>query len=194
MKRIFIGLRLPQTILETLNCVQQGLRYAKLVRSENMHLTLRFLGEVNESKLDALDQILRALDFQEFRLSLKGVGIFPMRGPARVMWVGLSPSKELTRLQAIVENKCRALDFEPESRKFYPHITVGRVVKSTEGNIATWLDSFNDLESSTFIIDQYTLFQSILRQSGPIYHSLYDYPLNVNYQIRANIAEDENYE
>lgn len=56
MKRIFIGLRLPQTILETLNCVQQGLRYAKLVRSENMHLTLRFLGEVNESKLNALDK------------------------------------------------------------------------------------------------------------------------------------------
>jgi 2'-5' RNA ligase len=139
--RSFIAIELPETIKSALAELQQELKRSEAdirwVKPENIHLTLKFLGNIEEK---LVDDIVKAIEttcnkYPEFDLEIKGMGVFPNIKSPRVIWVGVNSSEILTDLQHNIESEMAALGFEPENRKFTPHLTLGRF-KSSRGKEA----------------------------------------------------------
>ena len=183
MKRVFIGVPLPEDIVKSLLVLQSGLPGVRLVGSENLHLTLRFIGVVDEPQLGVLDSLLSKLEFEEFLLQLEGVGVFPFRGSPKVIWAGLSLNPSLKKFQALIESKCRSAGLKPESRNYYPHITVGRVKCPRQNEISSWLERHRMFKSRNFFLDHFVIFQSILNSAGSIYNPIFDYKLAINHEL-----------
>ena len=173
--RLFIAIELPvpikQALIET--TAQLGRRLpegiVRWVKPEQMHLTLRFLGDTAVSQLPVLQNQLIELGNQHtaFRLRLNGVGAFPNRQKPRVVWAGLAG--ELTILQEIqvaLEEQVVASGWPGEQRPFHPHITLGRVKDAGQVREMAW---GVDLAALEFRVTAVHLVQSELRPSGPIY-------------------------
>ena len=193
MKRIFIGVLLPENLRKSLLSLQAGLSGVRLVSAENMHLTLRFVGLMNEPELKTLDDILLRVEFEEFPISLEGVGLFPFNGAPKTLWVGLTPSKTLTRFQALIEKKCRSMGLHPDSRNYYPHITLGRVKYLRQNEISNWLNTYQSFKSEAFLLNQFHLMQSILNSSGSVYNCISTYKLAINHELH-DFNEEYSYE
>src|SRR5262249_20105479 len=132
--RTFIAIEMPKQIKAALARLQQDLRRAQAdvswTRQENFHLTLRFLGEVEERRLEALKQVCAesAAEFAPFTLRLGGAGVFPNLRRPRVLWAGLAGDVEIAAaLQRRLEAGLVSIGFAPEDKAFSPHLTIGRV-------------------------------------------------------------------
>jgi len=148
------------------------------VDARNLHLTLHFLGEVDEARLPSLQGALApALDLDVPRVGLGGWGVFPPRGPARVIWLGVVAGAEtLASAHAVLGGRLRAAGLATESRPFSPHLTVGRV-KVPSGlhwNRVTAAAPPSPVVEWT--LPACTLFQSHLSPSGPTYRALLSIP------------------
>ena len=137
--RTFVAIELPEEVKEKIFEVQNSLRQERAdvtwVRREGMHLTLKFLGDVEVGTIDAVAAAVTAAcrGTKELAISVEKVGGFPNLRRPRVLWVGMEePTGELQRLQAKIETELASLGFEKEKRKFSPHLTIGRV-KSPSG-------------------------------------------------------------
>lgn len=136
--RSFIALDLPQSVERALGDVSRllsgTLAAVRWVKPANIHLTLKFLGDVEEDRLpdvrQAIDRVGAA--FGPIQLGLDAVGTFPSRGRARIIWVGLSGDLDrLNRMQVEIDSAVSECGFEPESRPFRPHLTLGRSRSTT---------------------------------------------------------------
>lgn len=144
----------------------------KWVRPENMHITLKFLGEVDERKLpEIFDSFEKSLtNAQAFAFNLKDIGCFPNIRRPRVIWVGIERGKdELKILANTVDNFMAEFGFEREKRGFSAHLTIGRV-RDTYG-IETVTGRFDgtNFNTESCVIDEVVFFQSILKREGPTY-------------------------
>jgi 2'-5' RNA ligase len=173
--RLFIAIELPEPIQKALleAAAQLGRRLpegvVRWVKPEQMHLTLRFLGDTAVARLPALQDQLEELGNQHapFCLRLNGVGAFPNRQKPRVVWAGLAG--ELAVLQAMqvaLEARVVALGWAGEQRPFSPHITLGRVKDAGQVQEMAW---GSDLAALEFRVTAVQLVQSELRPFGPIY-------------------------
>lgn len=151
-------------------------------RPEQIHLTMKFLGDVPDNDVPAIINTARevATRFEPFELSVAGAGCFPPRGAARIVWAGLlDPSPTLTECYREGETAFSTLGFKPENRPFKPHLTIGRV-KPGRGayDIRQVIETSEvDFKAGSFLVEQMTLFQSILAQTGPTYVPLAMLPL-----------------
>ncbi|MCL4305968.1 RNA 2',3'-cyclic phosphodiesterase [bacterium] len=183
--RLFVAIMLPDDWQRILKLPQEKIgwlgRGVKWVEPENLHLTLKFLGETPDSLLpqitDALMECGRAVD--SFKIAIQGVGTFPNKQRPRAYWAGLSQSKALTDLQQIVDDRMSDLGFEPEEKKFVPHLTVARIKEPIGKERMTSAFLSFDLRSESFSVTHFSLVQSLLRQEGPVYTVLKDFPLGV---------------
>src|SRR5262249_28835571 len=132
--RTFICIEIPESIKARIETLQAGLRSMgasiSWTRSPNIHITIKFLGEVAVSKMAALQQAAEraCAPVESFNLTVAGTGCFPSPRNARVLWVGLQPlPEELNRLQSGIENELEGIGFARESKRFSPHLTIGRV-------------------------------------------------------------------
>lgn len=153
----------------------------KWVTRESMHLTLKFLGEIDEMKEAQVEDLLEGISARQaaFPLACRGTGSFPpgSRSP-RVLWVGVQAGPALASLQEEIESGGERLGFERESRPFHPHLTLGRV-KSSSG-IARVLREFEEAKGTSFgemTVRSVVFFQSRLRPSGAEYKVLREFPL-----------------
>ncbi|MBD3382463.1 MAG: RNA 2',3'-cyclic phosphodiesterase [candidate division Zixibacteria bacterium] len=144
----------------------------KWVKPENLHVTLKFLGEVDEHNLpdmfSALEKSLTSC--KEFDFSLKGLGCFPNRRRPRVIWVGIDEgAPELKKLAGDIDRTMQEFGFKPEKRGFSAHLTIGRV-KDPRG-IEVLTNRFDDIKfvSDSCTIDEIVFYQSILKPEGPTY-------------------------
>jgi 2'-5' RNA ligase len=177
--RTFIAIPLPTECRMMLDQLQQGLRaYKAEVRwtaIPSIHLTLKFLGEVDPGIIPKLSELLEGTSKSErpFRLRLHGLGCFPNLRNPRVIWCGISGETEnLARLQQRVETVCAELGFAPEDRAFRPHLTLGRV--NGKRNLQPLLDYIkigSDLECS-FQTNSFNIYRSILKPQGAEYSVL----------------------
>lgn len=157
---------------------ESGVRW---VKRQGMHITLKFFGEVAESKiLNMSDAIRKACDsLDSFHLSFTGTGFFPPQSRVpRVLWVGIAPSPDLANLHMRIEDEFRKLGFPKEKRRFHPHLTLGRVKSNKE--ISAILERLNDYRDSNFgrmHVERVTLFKSILKPTGAEYEVLSETPL-----------------
>lgn len=177
---VAVDVRNPQLeqVLRELGSLGAGM---KVVASENLHLTLKFLGEVDPGRVDEIYGAMEeAFGFcSPFQGKLRGLGAFPSPGRMRVVWVGLSEGRErLLEMQGRLEGAFAKLGFRPEGRPFDPHLTIGRV-KSPKGKeeLTAFVLARQATDFGTFAVERVELKESTLTPRGPIYKTLKAYAL-----------------
>ncbi|NWG17889.1 MAG: RNA 2',3'-cyclic phosphodiesterase [Chloroflexi bacterium] len=170
MLRLFIAIDLPDTIKDRLGDLCRGVPGAKWVSREQMHLTLRFIGETEDARFEAMRSALGQLNAAPFSLSLKGVGQFPPRGAPRVLWVGVIAPPALAALQTRIESALVGLGVEPEDRPFSPHITLARLKTPPPALlVGKFLNDGAAFQTESIPVGAFVLYSSQLRPAGPVY-------------------------
>lgn len=178
--RAFVAIDLDPGIKRSLSDLIRRLKKAgpegtSWAREAGMHLTLKFLGEIDESRSEAVALAMdeAVIPGRPFPLQVRGTGYFPNARLPRVLWAGIAPSAELDSLQARLESGLSAIGFERETRPFHPHLTLGRV-RSASGvrNALIELDLQKNADFGTMTASKITLFRSVLGPSGAEYSVL----------------------
>ncbi len=175
--RLFIGLSMPPLLAQQLVLLGGGIEGARWEPAKKLHLTLRFLGEVDGGLRSDLDEALRTVKADAFDLTLRGSGHFPPRGEPRSLWIGVEPNPALLALHGAVETALRGLGLSPDARNFAPHVTLARLKKSPSKKVAAWLGLHALWDAPPFRVEHFTLFSSILDHRGSKYTPEVDYPL-----------------
>ncbi|MBN2136115.1 MAG: RNA 2',3'-cyclic phosphodiesterase [Acidobacteria bacterium] len=184
--RLFIAIPLPDKIIKSVSEIQYSLKKrsetaVKWVNPKSIHITLKFLGEVEESTVPTITNSLSKIEvpFHSLDLSLNNIGFFPNPKRPRVIWVGLKGDTENTALLADRIDKSLAKEgFEPESRPFKPHLTLGRFKDNYRLNaLLSKVEEISPVSSDIFTSSDFHLYQSILKPSGAEYKVLNSFPL-----------------
>ena len=181
--RTFIAVELPKEIRNHLSKIQEQLKSTgarvKWVEPKNIHLTLKFLGEINSQKLEKIIKILDdcVADKQSFPVSITSIGAFPKLNYPKVIWAGIDTGdKEIKEIVKLLDEKIQKIGIPKEERSFSSHITIGRV--RTFENKDKLLEELiklgtnKELTGFEFSLSKITLFKSTLTSSGPIYEAL----------------------
>jgi 2'-5' RNA ligase len=177
--RSFISIELPDKIKSCLEEIQGELKKCRAdirwVKTGNIHLTLKFLGDVNEADVDKILSVISAAcsKCEAFDLEVAGVGVFPHVRSPRVLWVGISDSEILSRLQGEIDRGLASLGFEREKRKFSPHLTLGRF-KSSRGRepLLKNIPSLRGGAIGTISVKSVKLMRSELHPDGARYSTI----------------------
>jgi RNA 2',3'-cyclic 3'-phosphodiesterase len=176
--RTFCAIKLPDEIRSQATDYVSNLDLAapkcgvKWEKVENLHLTLKFIGEITEERLERLIQAAEhaTSDSHSFELSIKGTGIFPPSGPARIVWLGvIDHTKELRELQSKLEKECEQEGFERETKAFHPHLTIGRVKEPRRAKELVKIHKEKSFESPIFTVDHLVVMKSELSRDGSSY-------------------------
>lgn len=177
MIRLFVGLELPEDVRYALSGLCGGVPGADWVPPENLHLTLRFIGEVAESDADDVHDALMRVRAPGFALSLASVGHFSTGDELRVLWAGVDRSEPLLQLQRNIESALVRAGQPPEQRRFRPHVTLARCTGVSVLRAQAFLAHHALFRAGPFEIDRFTLFSSLRRAEGALYTAEADYPL-----------------
>ncbi len=174
--RLFIGLRPPQSVRDVLLSAMDGIEMARWQSDAQLHVTLRFLGEMARPDANELAEALGHIRLAPFAVEVEGVGHFERKLAAKAVWARIKPSVALDTLKKKIDRVCRALGIEDDHRKFMAHITLARL-NSSSGPIGHFLARHADLHSPAFMADRFILFESRMGQGGSHYEAIADYPL-----------------
>jgi|WetSurMetagenome_2_1015567.scaffolds.fasta_scaffold204223_1 RNA 2',3'-cyclic 3'-phosphodiesterase len=178
MYRLFIAIDFPDDVKDDLANICFGVPGAKWVSREQMHLTIRFIGEVDEAGYQAVSSGLSDVNVSGFSLSLKGVGYFPPRNQPKVLWAGIEKNESLVELRDFVESSLRESGIPQEERKFAAHVTLARLGLKTPLDAVMKFLSGNGLFSSGPVpVDEFHLYSSVLTNTGPIHRREATYEL-----------------
>ena len=146
----------------------------KAVEEENIHITLKFLGEIPEERTACVAELVRSIAFKPFTLKFRGVGVFPARSKPSVIWAGVSgDASEMLAVFTMLDRGLKVLGFEPERRPFQPHVTLCRVRSGR--NKAQLVEALKDMEDEEFgplRVEHIRLKKSVLTRNGPIYSNV----------------------
>jgi len=177
MIRLFVAIPLPEMVRTHLALLQSGLRGARWITPGNIHLTLRFIGEVPNDVAADVDIALADISAAAFTLQLDGIGNFGRGTKPHALWVGVAPSQQLMHLQAKIESALVRTGLEPETRKFSPHITIARLRDVRLNRVEEWATLHGAFRSAPFHVDRFVLFASFLKSGGAVYIEEASYPL-----------------
>ncbi len=179
--RSFISIDLEdQRILSEVDSVLSSLLSIgadlKPVERENIHATLKFLGNVETAKLSQVKTALDEADFSKFALEVKGAGAFPSLGRINVIWIGLGEGwSQVQLIYEQIEKSLSELGFRREARGFSPHMTIARVRSGRKRDeMANFVHRLSDKAFGTFTVDRVRLKQSVLSSPGPKYSTLHE--------------------
>jgi 2'-5' RNA ligase len=143
----------------------------KSVETENLHMTVKFLGDVAENKLPGVARRIEEISFDPFKIRVIGVGVFPHLGRPRVVWAGVEGEVDsLTRVYEEVEEKLQELGFKPERRGFHPHFTICRVRSGRQkARLIDEIMNYQDTKFGAITVDHISLMKSTLTPKGPLY-------------------------
>jgi RNA 2',3'-cyclic 3'-phosphodiesterase len=176
MHRLFVAARPPEPIRDLLIDAMDETPDFRWQDDEQLHLTLRFVGEVDRPVGDDLADALGRIRSDGFQIRIKGVGRFEQRN-AGALWAGVEPKEPLAALAAKVERVCQSVGLEPERRAFHPHITLARWKGRRAREVDDFLRRHNGLVSEPFDVDRFILFESRLSRHGAHYEEVSSYPL-----------------
>ncbi|HAA93264.1 MAG TPA: RNA 2',3'-cyclic phosphodiesterase [Rhodospirillaceae bacterium] len=177
MIRLFVGLALPEANCLRLASLGGGVPGARWIAPENMHVTLKFLGDVENGAAEDIDSALATVACHPVQLRLKGVGFFGQPRNARILWAGVEESETLIRLYAKIEAALEAIGIARETRNFAPHVTLARLKKSPAGRLESFVAEHGLFSDGPVEISSFALFSSYLASSGAIYTPEAIYPL-----------------
>lgn len=176
MHRLFVAIRPPEHVVDLLVDAMDDSPELRWVSDENLHLTLRFIGEVERPLANELAAALATVRFASFQMRVSGAGSFDRRGGGAI-WAGVEPRTELRALAAKVDRSCVPAGLPPERRAFHPHITLARYGRDSKQAAAHFLRRTSALASGPFRVDSFMLFESRLSRHGPHYEAIGRFPL-----------------
>ena len=177
MFRLFAGLALPEDLRSRLAVLQGGIDGARWVASENMHITLRFIGEVDEITAEEIDGALSRLTASPLNISLSGAGRFNSRNKPRAVWVGVEKTPDLMALQEKVDRAIINIGLPPEGRKYMPHVTLARMKNARAQHTQNWVAVHDLFLAAPFVAREVVLYESRLGRAGADYSPVAIYPL-----------------
>ena len=169
MIRLFFGLELPGELRLRIGGIARGIEGARWVAPEDLHITLRFIGEVDEPAMEEIAAEAASIRFRPFAVTLAGAGHFERRGRVGAVWIGVEPNPELTALRERIEAAALRAGQEPEGRRFRPHVTVARLSRARPGAVRDWLAANTLFRAVPFAVERFVLFSSTLGRDGSTY-------------------------
>jgi RNA 2',3'-cyclic 3'-phosphodiesterase len=176
MPRLFTALEIPRHVAESLSMMRGGLPGARWIDPENYHLTLRFIGDIDDAWARDIAGLLGRVQRRPFELRLDGLSSFGGRKP-RALVASVTPVPQLLELQAEHERLLQRLGLEPEGRKYIPHVTLARLRDTSSWQVADYLSARGHFRSATFEVSRFVLFSSRSSVGGGPYVVEADYPL-----------------
>ena len=177
MHRLFVAIRPPAAIRQLLLAVMGGVSGARWQSDDQLHLTLRFIGEVDRNLAGDIHAALGGIHHPRFDLSLSGLGAFDGRGYPDAVWAGVSPHERVKALHRKVDAALLRVGVPPDGRAFLPHITIARLNRSA-GPIGNLLEEAGGLASPAFSVDGFALFESDLTNEAAVYSVVERYLLD----------------
>jgi len=170
--RCFIAVDIPEQLKEKIKEVQKKIVYGgvKPTEEENLHFTLKFLGEISNEQIEQVKEKLRQIKLKPFRISINEVGVFPNLNYIKIMWLGCD-SEELIGLAKSVDKKMNEIRFE-KNEKYQNHITIARVKAKPTKELIKKIQELKDIEIGEMLVDNIKLKASKLTSKGPIYTDL----------------------
>ena len=175
--RLFIAIDLSPEARSALTGLKLPAANCRPVPASQLHLTLRFIGDVDDSQLTEVQAALAGINQGPFHLNLAGTGVFPNSHRPRVLWVGVAPVPELQQLQRLVELAVQAAGIPADERRFSPHITIARLAGSDPVPVRSFLDRYRAFVAPTFTAVSFNLYASRLSAAGAEHTILQSYPL-----------------
>lgn len=177
MIRLFTAVPIPDHNTPLLHEMGRSLPNAKAVPQEQIHITLRFIGEVEGSVFKDIRESLEMVKTAPFRVSIRGVGHFPPRGKPRVIWAGLEPKEGIIKLKRQIDTRLSACGVAPDPRKFSPHITLARLNNTPLKRVTNFLAGNAFVQFEEFEVDCFHLYSSKLLAKGAQHTLEAIYPL-----------------
>ena len=176
MLRLFAGIEVPQAHRMRLGFVRAPLPSAKWVDPEDMHITLRFAGDIDNRQADGFAEFLAAIEIRPFEVRIADLGVFGGREP-RVLWAGVDGGEPLLALHRATERAARSAGLEPERQSFKPHVTLARLRGTSPDVVAGFLGSRGGMDLPPFTVERFVLFSSRPHVGGGPYVVEDAYPL-----------------
>jgi 2'-5' RNA ligase len=176
MHRLFVAIRPPEAIRDLLIDAMDDSPDFRWQDDEQLHLTLRFVGEVDRPIANDLADALTRIDFKCFELRIAGAGRFEQRSSG-ALWAGVEPKAPVAALAAKIERVCQQVGLEPERRSFHPHITLARWKGRRSREVGDFIERRGGLTSAPFEVDRFILFESLLSRHGAQYEAMAEYAL-----------------
>jgi 2'-5' RNA ligase len=177
MFRLFVGIALPEPVRQTLALITVGLAGARWIEGDALHLTLRFIGEVDGGTAADIDSALSRVTAPGFEMTLSGVDCFAQGNKVHTLWIGVEKEPLLLHLREKVESAIVRSGLAPERRKFKAHITLARFRNGAPERIGSYIQRHSRFTCGPFPVSAFTLYRSHLGNSGPHYEALAEYPL-----------------
>lgn len=166
MHRLFVAVDLPDDVREAVRSICQAVPAARWVPEEQLHLTLRFIGDTDDAMFAAILRALTAVRCAPFPLAVRGVGHFPPGKHPRVLWVGLESCEQLLALQQDIEHAVVAAGIPADPRRFSPHITIARLKEVHPEKVEAFEVAHRTLASAPFPVTEFHLYSSTLSSKG----------------------------
>jgi len=176
MPRLFTGLEIPKEVAQSLSLLRGGLPGARWIDSENYHITLRCIGDIDDRLAHEIASLLDGVRRRSFEVRFGNLMSFGGRKPRAVV-VAVEPIQPLLELQSELERLMQRLGLEPEGRKFIPHVTLARLRESSSRDVAEYLSTRGPVFGASFRVSRFVLFSSRSSVGGGPYVIEADYPL-----------------
>ena len=175
MYRLFVAVPIPDHIKSSLLQLRVNIPGAKWTDGDQLHITLKFIGEVDSQKFIEIRDKLLEIRMDQFQLQIKGVGYYPpgnssKRNVPKVLWAGIGDPVYITKLRNKIENTFNELGLKREGRKFNPHVTLARLKNSHSLSIAEFLSAYTNFKSDNFRVGEFRLYSSKLLPGGAVHN------------------------
>jgi RNA 2',3'-cyclic 3'-phosphodiesterase len=184
MPRLFTALEIPRNAAMSLSLLRGGLPGARWIDVENYHITLRFIGDVDNRTADEVVDRLDRIDRPEFQIRLDGIGSFGSKKPHSV-WAGVTPTPDMFALQGEIERICQRIGLPPDPRKFMPHVTLARLKSSRVDDVVHYLSGRGNFQTSPFTVTRFVLLSSRESVGGGPYLTEEIFPLHETHNAPA---------
>ncbi|MFI4988903.1 MAG: RNA 2',3'-cyclic phosphodiesterase [Alphaproteobacteria bacterium] len=189
MIRLFVGLELPEDMRQRLAGLGGGVPGARWVRPESYHITVRFIGEVDEGRFDDIHMALSRIKAPAFPLTLEGVSTFGKVSTPHTLLAGVQRNDPLNTLHAKVDRALVTTGLEPDGRKYSPHVTLARLKDRSAMRLGIFVAAHSLFRAGPAAVEHFVLFSSFLSRSGAIYKQEAHYALEGGRALAVTVAE-----
>ncbi len=167
--RFFIAIPLPTEVKEELHSLMQPINGIRWQDYKQLHITLKFLGDTEADQVDKLNRKLSSVKHSSFTFTCKGLGYFPEGKQPRILWTGVENETPIVNLKSSIEGACAEAGFEPESRSFKPHVTLGKVKGASKRQVLSFINQHKRVRTTYILVEEFVLYKSQLNPDGAVH-------------------------